>query len=60
MGNDQLALRRALFACESGLPEPETGLEYASLHLIWQTKHDMPTNGKIRTVPVGKNNCKLL
>jgi hypothetical protein len=37
MGNGQPALR-ALFACESGLLEPEIGLEHAS-------------NGKIRTVP---------
>jgi hypothetical protein len=29
MGNDQPALR-ALFACESGLSEPEIGLEHAS------------------------------
>jgi hypothetical protein len=28
MGNDQPALR-ALFACESGLSEPEIGLEHA-------------------------------
>jgi hypothetical protein len=56
MGNDQPALR-ALFACESGLSEPEIGLEHAFVLLIWQKKHD---KGKIRTVPVCKNNCKFL
>jgi hypothetical protein len=39
MGNDQPALR-ALFACESGLSEPEIGLEHAFVLLICQTKHD--------------------
>ena len=42
MGNDQPALR-ALFACESGLSEPEIGLEDAFVLLIWQLwqkKHD--------------------
>jgi hypothetical protein len=39
MGNDQLALR-ALFACKSGLLEPEIGLEHAFVLLIWQKKHD--------------------
>jgi hypothetical protein len=39
MGNDQPALR-ALFACESGLSEPEIGLEHAFVLLIWQMKHD--------------------
>ena len=39
MGNDQLALR-ALFACESGLSEPEIGLEHAFVLLIWQKKRD--------------------
>jgi hypothetical protein len=39
MGNDQPALR-ALFACESGLSEPEIGLEHAFVLLIWQKKHD--------------------
>jgi hypothetical protein len=34
MGNDQPALR-ALFACESGLSEPEIGLEHAFVLLIW-------------------------
>jgi hypothetical protein len=47
-GNDQPAWR-ALFACESGLSEPEIGLE-----------HEFVLNDKIRTVPVCKNNCKLL
>ena len=51
MGNDQPALC-ALFACESGLSEPEIGLVLGArvrhfLLLIWQ----MTTNGKIRTVP---------
>jgi hypothetical protein len=32
---------RALFACESGLSEPEIGLElHAFVLLIWQKKHD--------------------
>jgi hypothetical protein len=39
MGNGQPALR-ALFACESGLSEPEIGLEHAFVLLIWQIKHD--------------------
>jgi hypothetical protein len=39
MGNDQPALR-ALFACESGLSEPEIGQERAFVLLIWQKKHD--------------------
>jgi hypothetical protein len=39
MENDQPALR-ALFACESGLSEPEIGLEKAFVLLIWQKKHD--------------------
>ena len=47
-GNDQPAWR-ALFACESGLSEPEIGLE-----------HEFVLNYKIRTLPVCKNNCKLL
>jgi hypothetical protein len=38
MGNDQSALR-ALFTCESGLSEPEIGLEHAFV-LIWQKKYD--------------------
>jgi hypothetical protein len=39
MGNDQPVLR-ALFACVSGLSEPEIGLERAFYLLIWQKKHD--------------------
>jgi hypothetical protein len=39
MGNYQPALR-ALFACESGLLEPEIGLERAFVLLTLQTKHD--------------------
>jgi hypothetical protein len=39
MENDQPALR-ALFACESGLSEPEIGLEHAFVFLIWQKKQD--------------------
>jgi hypothetical protein len=39
MGNDQPALQ-ALFACKSGLSEPEIGLEHAFVLLIWQMKHD--------------------
>jgi hypothetical protein len=39
MGNDQHALR-ALFACESGLSEPEIGLEHAFVLFILQKKHD--------------------
>jgi hypothetical protein len=34
MENDQPALR-ALFACESGLQEPEIWLEHAFVLLIW-------------------------
>jgi hypothetical protein len=37
--NDELALR-ALFACESGLSEPEIGLEHAYVLFIWQKKND--------------------
>jgi hypothetical protein len=32
--------QRALFACESGLAEPEIGLEHVFVLLIWQKKHD--------------------
>jgi hypothetical protein len=39
LGNVQPALR-ALFACESGLSEPEIGLEHAFVLLIWQKQHD--------------------
>ena len=39
MANDQPALC-ALFACESGLSEPEIGLEHTFVLLIWQKKHD--------------------
>jgi hypothetical protein len=39
MGNDQPALR-AMFACESGLSDPEIGLEHAFVLLIRQKKHD--------------------
>ena len=35
MGNDQPALR-VPFAWESGLSEPEIGLEYVFILLIWQ------------------------
>jgi hypothetical protein len=49
MGNDQPALR-ALFARESGLSKPEIGLEHAFVLCF----------GKIHTVPVCKDNCKLL
>jgi hypothetical protein len=31
---------RALFTCESGLSEPEIGLQRAFVLLIWQKKHD--------------------
>jgi hypothetical protein len=34
-GNDQ----RALFACKSGLSEPEIGLEHAFVLLIWAKEH---------------------
>jgi hypothetical protein len=43
MGNDQPALR-ALFTCESGLSEPEVGLEHPFVFLIWQKKHDKRQN----------------
>jgi hypothetical protein len=39
MGNDQPALY-ALFACESGISEPEIGLEHAFVPLIWKMKHN--------------------
>jgi hypothetical protein len=39
MGNYQPALR-APTACESGLSEPEIGMEHAFVLLIWQMKHD--------------------
>jgi hypothetical protein len=29
-----------LFACESGISEPEIGLEHAFVLLIWPKKHD--------------------
>jgi hypothetical protein len=46
MGNDQPALR-ALFACESGLSEPEIGLEHAFVLLICQKKHDKWQNSPV-------------
>jgi hypothetical protein len=39
MGNDQPVLR-PLFSCESGLSNPEIGLDHAFVLLIWQMKHD--------------------
>jgi hypothetical protein len=39
LGYNQPALR-ALFACESGLLEPEIELEHAFVLLIWQKKQD--------------------
>jgi hypothetical protein len=56
MGNGQPAFC-ALFACESGLSEPEIGLEHAFVLLIWQKKHDKWQNSH---GAVCKNNCKLL
>jgi hypothetical protein len=38
MGNGQPALR-VLFARDSGLSEPEIGLEHAFVLLIWQNSH---------------------
>jgi hypothetical protein len=59
-GKDQPALR-ALFACESGLSEPEIGLDHAFVLLIWETKHDKWVKlAKIARCPVCTNNCKLL
>jgi hypothetical protein len=43
-----------------GLSEPEIGLEHAFVLLIWEKDLRSTTNGKIRTVPACKNNCKLL
>jgi hypothetical protein len=57
MGNDQPALR-ALFACESGLSEPEIGLEHAFVLLIWQKKHDKWQNS--HGARLQKNKCKQL
>jgi hypothetical protein len=62
MGNDQPALY-ALFACESGISEPEIGLEHAFVLLVLQMKHNkwvkwQNVHGARR--PVCKNNCKLL
>ena len=54
MGNDQPALH-ALFACELGFSEPEIRLEHA--FVLGKTS---TTNGKIHTVLLCKNNCKLL
>jgi hypothetical protein len=39
MGNDQAAFC-ALFACESGISEPEIGLKHTFVLLIGQKKHD--------------------
>jgi hypothetical protein len=50
---------RALFACESGLSEPEIRLG-ARIRSFDCHRERSTTNGKIRTVPVCKNNCKLL
>jgi xanthine dehydrogenase iron-sulfur cluster and FAD-binding subunit A len=58
MGNDQPALR-ALFACESGLSEPEIGLEHAFV-LLAKEARQMGEMAKFARCPVCKNNCKLL
>jgi hypothetical protein len=57
MENDQPALH-ALFACESGLSEPEIGLEHAFILLIWRKKHDKWQNS--HGARLRQNNCKLL
>ena len=44
MGNDQPALR-ALFACESGLSEPEIGLELDN----WQNLHGVRLQKQLQT-----------
>jgi hypothetical protein len=43
MRNDQPALR-APFACKLGLSEPEIGLEYAFVLLIWQKNDKWQTS----------------
>ena len=56
MGNDQPALR-ALFACESGLSEPEIGMEQALvLFNLAKEAPQMGEMGKFARWPV----CKLL
>jgi hypothetical protein len=61
MGNDQPALY-ALFACESGISEPEIGLEHAFVPLIWKMKHNkwVKWQNLHAWCSVCKNNCKLL
>jgi hypothetical protein len=46
------------FACESGLSEPEIGLEHAFVLLIWQRKHDKWQNS--HGARLKKHVCKLL
>jgi hypothetical protein len=60
MGNDQPALR-ALFACESGLSEPEIGLEHAFVLLNFDLANEarqMDEMAKFAQCPVCNNNCK--
>jgi hypothetical protein len=60
MGNDQPVLR-PLFSCESGLSNPEIGLDHAFVLLIWQMKHDKWVKWQnSRGARFPKNNCKLL
>jgi hypothetical protein len=51
---------RALFACELGLSKPAGNRAEARIRSFNWAQDRSTTNGKIRTVPVCKNNCKLL
>jgi hypothetical protein len=55
MGINQPALR-ALFACESGLSEPEIGLKHAFVLLIWQ-KIEARQMAKFARCPFAKTNA---
>ena len=50
MGNDQAAFR-ALFACESGISEPEIGLKHAFVlkHDKWQNLHSARLQKHLQT-----------
>jgi uncharacterized Zn-finger protein len=57
MGNDQPALR-ALFTCESGLSEPEVGLEHP--FVFFDLAKEARQTAKLAQCPFAKSNCKLL
>jgi hypothetical protein len=48
-----------LFACESGISEPEIGLEHAFV-LLAKEARQIGEMAKYARCPACKNNCKLL